>query len=231
MTGLRMGLMGGAAGAAPGDPATFTTDFGEYGLGAAPADWSLFGGSANVFEIGSLSEAISGKVLRLRAASGQVGATWDDVPPAGDAEIRARICAVNITATGHLFGVMGLADPAALPEVSVAYGAVRRFGSSVHGNQLFASFEDLTIASAADTDFYLSSIWVDVRLLVDGADLKFRRWQTGTAEPETWDLEDTMDPASLGAGLVGILTTLTIYDMQCQFFSVGINGASPDEPE
>lgn len=210
------------------EPNVYVTDFSEYTLGQPPSDWTPRRDGGYVLSIENVPGSLSGKALRYdkQQAGTRHFTTWDRVPVAADVEVLWRARAIQ----GH--SVQGNFLANACVRVS---GSISAYMSSIYVNSVIGWGYTMNAAVdgsgiVLDDSFigppgYEINRWYWARFRVNGSTLQIKVWWHGTSEPSSWfrTISNTLVSAP---GLTGIFSGAADPDLEIDFFSVGINGAS-----
>jgi len=207
--------------------AQYFTDFSEYTVGQAPADWVDVAGNITTLTIVSKTGLTGGKALRIENSTfdnTDRAARWSAVPSKADTEVLVK---VRFPSDGYggshglfLFARVASADPKS--------GYYNQQRANLGGtNQIYDPLGN-NLASI-DTNLDPAVGWPDrtlfawMRFRVNGTALKSKFWLDGDPEPTSWLLETTDSTVTIagysGVGLIARRTTLEV-----DVYSVGTDG-------
>lgn len=209
---------------ARGSTAYYTTDFGEFSTGALVSPWASASGGGNIT---TDAGTISGKKMRGESADVLYLTT---APPSADVDIFAIVKCLDTS--GHrAAGVFGR-KTGSTSSVSNALNNTYYAGKVPSANTRSLEYRDNSgavtfLASNAVT--ISSTSWFSVRLRLNGTTQQAKVWLYGDPEPTSWQLTGS-NTALTVSGLVGLRASFgaTANKLECQYFSVAIDGNEPD---
>lgn len=205
------------------DGTIFATDFREQAIASGvPVGWASQWTTDYTVSVQADSDGLTGKSLRFHKTVENNGfIAFTPVGQVADVEVVARIRLTAIPSGTHtLGGVVVRGSGAATTENGYTFGprATSSAGTQALRNRLTAGASSgvtSTFAWAADTTYYL-------RVRASGDEQKYKIWLASDAEPAAWTLEETN--AVHASGYVGLYMNDDAADLECDFFSVALNG-------
>jgi hypothetical protein len=209
----------------------FATFFSEYAVGAQPSDWTSRYGTGFTALVQTVAGSLGGKALRwTKTGAARQGLSWDRIPAVADIEVLMRLRAIEAYASSENFLCAYTRGAGALGSETGWRGAVSGITTTtlaVSNLNKYVSGTLTTVGISGDdipSPDYVVNNWLWHRLRVNGSTIQRKTWHHGASEPGAWD--DTVTDASVpSAGWTGLQQVSANPDSECDFFSVGINGA------
>lgn len=212
---------------------TYSQDFNEYTVSAAPSDWTnRWASTWTTNVITNSSDAYGDKVLELNgSANARRLLSWDDID--GDANrddceilVRHRLTSASALEYTSLFHCRASGSAGSETSYNVRFfnNSNMEMVKTVSGSSTI--LDEIT---APSTFFDLDSRWVWTRFRVNGTSIKAKLWDTRIPEPNRWHTEAT-DSAISAAGWIGVGDFDSDRTGHIDFFSVGTNGDTAPYP-
>lgn len=209
------------------------TDFSEYASASdlASGDWTKRAAANPTFMtaiIGSPITSLSGQSVTITHSGGAqtYGTTWNRIPSTtATAEILALITWGSAGPNGGS-GIIARSDAT----TANAYNCVQH-GTNTNVHSVFetAKFTGGAYSSLNQgTTIIVAGLRYWVRFQVNSTTVRSRIWLYNAVEPTTW--ESSSIDASYATGYIGFLVVDSSPSYSCEWFSVGINGATAPSP-
>lgn len=199
----------------------YETDFSEYSTGSQPSDWTeelnVTDGTINVRNDGDVGV----NCLEIaHSTGGRYFTSWDDPGDDDDVEILAK---VRITASYDHAGRLVIRGAGSDGNEECYFAGIQPTVDTIFIHKYTPT--STSVGSTSKT--IATNTWYWVRFRVNGSDLKLKVWEDGTAEPGSWDIEET-DTDISAVGFVGVGGYNDGADVD--YFAVGTDGDSPVTP-
>lgn len=215
-----------------GDPDLFITNFGEYAVGAQPADWTnRWTTTGFTALIQPASGSLRGQVLRwTKTAVSRQALSWDRVPLVTDVETLVRFRSTEAAAAQEAF--IALLSRGAGGATGSTTGYVNAFKWFTNGTfhyqiqqKYVAGTGSNLAASGVDGNApnFAVGQWIWGRFRANGTSMQSKLWHDGYAEPAAWQLTQS-DSAIATAGWVGLFNDSTNPDVEIDYFGAALNG-------
>jgi hypothetical protein len=211
----------------------FRTDFSSYTIGAPPGDWTQWAssGAANIV---ASAGSLSGKAFAFaNTGTGSNTFTWNRIPRKADYELLTRFRQQSSGDTKPITAIFvrgqSLADGSqTLYQSQVRYRTASVYDTSVYIRRYLSGSQVDLASPDGPAPMYNGgspTAWLWNRTRIVGTNILSKVWQQGQPEPGAW-LINVTDANITGLGYCGIFVSggAPIPEVQCDYFSVAING-------
>lgn len=188
--------------------AQFYTDFSEYTLGAAPADWTVRSGTPTTFEVrDSVVEPGSNALAIIGGES--IGVTWDaldNFTDKKDFEIFTRVSGMSAISVFPEVQLLGRASfnagvlQDAFTGLRTWYGVEQ--AQFIDGVETRNNYTEAGVTAMNPP----SSITTNILMRVSGQNFSIKAWLPSETEPSTPQLSSTYGTAPSVSGFIGFLS-------------------------
>ena len=215
------------------EPATFETDFGDETVDEPPTDWTpLLGRHEDAWLVTADAEAMGDQSITVSEAAGSAfqPIAWDVLPePVRNVEVLTR---VKVPATGdaeHASARVYVRSDFTAEDPAGYYAELDPVTNDGDGEfGVFTAPEDEPVRSESGVT---GDTWYWLRFQFDENEFQLRRWESGEAEPDSWDLGWPAGNFHTGSIALGAYSLPPGTWPRFDVIAVGVAGESPAVPE